>query len=143
MKIIKHFLILGLIFLIQSIYAQGTIFIAKKDGLKLSMDIEYYNSVQDACYFQQGDQYKVTIYLANESGKKIKSDLTYLPQVIINAPDGECGDYNWNVEFDLQLPLNPGDVESVTKYYVIKSGKMPSTIIPSQWVFRGYKFVEE
>lgn len=136
---------LFLVFFMKNItgYSQGKIFIARQSGMEFTMDIEYYNSITGVCTFTQGDQYKVTIYFKNDSGKKIKSDLTYSPQVIINAPDGECGDYKWNVEFNFDLPINPGDIVKRTDYYVIKSGKQPSTIVVSEWAMRGYKFVAD
>jgi len=66
------------------------------------MDVDYYNSIKGACDYSQGqdDQYKVTIYLKNESGRKIKSDLSYAPLVRIEAPAGECAQYNEFVDYN-------------------------------------------
>jgi hypothetical protein len=125
----------------------GRIFIAKQDGMELSMNIEYYNTIENACMGMdikpKGDQYKITIYLVNNTGKKITSDLTYLPKVRIEAPNGECANYNGFKDISIELPKNSGDVQSTTDYYVINEGKGSSNIIATEWILRGYKFVTE
>lgn len=137
-KIILLFLIS---FKISTSFSQGKQFIAKQDGLVMSMTVEYYNTLDNRCNFTKGDQYKVTVYFSNESGKKIISDNNLLPIVSFSGSTNDC-DGNPNVFVSVGIPTNPGDIQKNVGYCIIKAGNAPSTINVNQYLFRGYKFVK-
>ena len=126
-----------IVFKVSTLFSQGNQFIAKQDGLVMTMNVEYYNTIE-ACTFTKGDQYKVTIYLMNQSGKKILPDFGSLPIVEFSGSSGDC-DGNPYVKISINLPMNPGDIQSNVGYCTIKAGEAASTIIVNQYIFRGYK----
>lgn len=141
----KGFVFIVFILFTLIVSGQGKRLIIKKDGLRLTYDLELVEVVNDACSrdlkFVSGDRYKITVYLANESGKKLTSTGGYVPMVSYVAPTHGC---HPNIEhISVQLPLNPGDITKASGYFTIVSGKPEASIQVFEYLLRGYKFATE
>ena len=133
--------VLTLIFL-NGLFAQGNRLITKQDGIRLSYDVEYVGPADGACSkdlkLVPGDKYKITVYLSNESGKKLTYTGGYVPMVSFTAPESGC----WPVKQDINvnIPLNPGDINQSSGYYIIQQGSPTGSIKVFEYLLRGYKF---
>lgn len=137
----KLIVILLMNFLVLMVSGQGRRLIVKQDGLRLSYDLEMVNVVQGACTkdlkFTSGDKYKITVYLANESGKKLTYTGGYVPIVSFMAPENGC--FPVVEHINVNIPLNPGDIKQSSGYFTIHSGSPEGSIKVSEYTLRGYK----
>lgn len=124
-------------------FGQGKYLLEKRDGLRLSYDIQLAEVVENACMkdmkWSQGSRYKITCYLANESGKKLIYTGGYVPYVSFVSKNGcfdMCG-------INIDLPLNTGEIKQSSCYYTILNGTPENSIQPYEIMLRGYYFAGE
>lgn len=133
--------VLTLIF-INNLLAQGNRLITKQDGIRLSYDLEYVGTADGACSkdlkLVPGDKYKITVYLSNESGKKLTYTGGYIPIVSFVAPETGCQPLRQDI--NVNIPLNPGDIKQASGYFTIQQGSPSGTIKVFEYILRGYKF---
>ncbi|MFN5134775.1 MAG: hypothetical protein ACK5DG_05610 [Chitinophagaceae bacterium] len=126
----------------NGLFAQGSRLITKQDGIRLSYDVELVTTVDGACSkdlkFVPGDKYKITVYLSNESGKKLTYTGGYVPMVSFTAPDNGCWPVKQNI--NVNIPLNPGDIKQSSDYFIIQQGAPTGSIKVFEYLLRGYKF---
>lgn len=126
---------------INDLSAQGNRIITKQDGLMLSYNLDLVATVDGACSkdlnLVPGDKYKITVYLSNESGKKLIYTGGYTPIVSFVAPENGCWPSRQDV--NINIPLNPGDIKQATKYFIIQQGAPSASIRVFEYILRGYK----
>jgi hypothetical protein len=109
--------------------------IASKQDIQLCYKTEFNQSTDD-CGAQPAEQWKVTFYMSNNSGKTLVDKIGgYMTHVELSS-NQPCG----SIKANINTPYNPGDVTVIVSYILLIPGTSPTNIYVSYYSWGDFSF---